>query len=46
VNQELMVLEAMKMETSVYAPAAGTVKGILVKEGDAVQSGQALIEFA
>lgn len=45
-NQEIMVLEAMKMETSIYAPSAGTVKAVLVKEGDSVQAGAALVEFA
>ncbi len=42
-NQEVVVLEAMKMETPIYAPAAGTVQAINVKEGDAVAEGQALL---
>jgi len=42
-NQEVIVLEAMKMETPIYAPAAGTVKAISVKEGEAVAEGQALL---
>jgi glutaconyl-CoA/methylmalonyl-CoA decarboxylase subunit gamma len=42
-NQEVIVLEAMKMETPIYAPAAGTVKAINVKEGEAVAEGQALL---
>lgn len=46
VDQEIMILEAMKMETSVNSSQAGTIKAVLVKEGDAVQSGQALVEFA
>ena len=41
----LLVLEAMKMETSVTAPVAGTVAAIKVKPGDSVQSGQVLVEF-
>lgn len=44
-NQEILVLEAMKMETSVSSEQAGKVKAILISVGDAVQSGQALIEF-
>lgn len=40
-----MILEAMKMETSVNADKAGTIKAVLVNVGDAVQSGQALVEF-
>jgi biotin carboxyl carrier protein len=43
VNQEVVVLEAMKMETPIYASAAGTVQNINVKEGDAVTEGQALL---
>jgi len=42
-NQEVIVLEAMKMETPIYAPAAGTVRAISVKEGEAVAEGQVLL---
>ena len=45
-DQEIMILEAMKMETSVNADKTGTIKTILVSVGDAVQSGQPLVEFA
>lgn len=44
-NQQVMVLEAMKMETYVTAPAAGTVKKVLVEVGKPVKMGQALVEF-
>jgi biotin carboxyl carrier protein len=44
-NDEMMIVEAMKMETSVSAPHAGKVKAVLVNVGDAVQAGQGLIEF-
>ena len=40
-----MVLEAMKMETEVRASESGTVSELLVKEGDAVQVGQALLRL-
>lgn len=36
----IVVLESMKMEIPVVAPAAGTLKEILVAEGDAVAEGQ------
>jgi len=39
----IMVLEAMKMETEVRAPADGIVQAITVKEGDVVQVGDTLI---
>jgi acetyl-CoA carboxylase biotin carboxyl carrier protein len=39
----LMILESMKMEISVTAPRAGTVKQILVKETDVVKEGQVLV---
>ncbi|MDR2581905.1 MAG: biotin/lipoyl-binding protein [Fibromonadaceae bacterium] len=42
-NPGVIVLEAMKMETPIYAPAAGTVKAINVKEGEAVAEGQVLL---
>jgi len=38
----IVTLEAMKMNTFVTAPSAGTVKEVLVKEGDAVEEGQVL----
>ena len=45
VNDVLMVLEAMKMETVITAPIAGKVAKINVNVGDAVQQGQVLAEF-
>jgi biotin carboxyl carrier protein len=42
----LVVLEAMKMEIRVSAPADGTVKKLHVKTGDVVERGQRLIELA
>ncbi len=41
-GDELMVLEAMKMNTHVYAPGAGTLTAILVQPGDNVEEGQSL----
>ena len=38
----IFMLEAMKMEVEVVAPAAGTVKAINVKNGDAVTTAQAM----
>ena len=45
VDDLIMVLEAMKMETNVTAPVAGTVKTIKVAEGDGVKAHQVLVEF-
>ncbi len=45
VNDILMVLEAMKMETVITAPISGKVAKINVNVGDAVQHGQVLVEF-
>tara|TARA_R110002167_G_scaffold61386_1_gene173187 strand:+ start:1242 stop:1463 length:222 start_codon:yes stop_codon:yes gene_type:complete len=36
----IVVLESMKMEIPVVAPVGGTLKEILVAEGDAVSEGQ------
>lgn len=44
-NQEVVVLEAMKMETPVYAPVAGTITAIHIKEQDSVSEGQVLLNI-
>lgn len=41
----LVILEAMKMETSVTAPIAGKVKSVKVTAGEAVKLNQILVEF-
>lgn len=38
----VMILEAMKMENSILATAAGTIKQILCKDGQSVQKGDVL----
>jgi biotin carboxyl carrier protein len=43
---QLLTLEAMKMNTYVFAPAAGTVKQVLVAPGDAVNEGQGLVKIS
>ncbi|MGF1678560.1 MAG: biotin/lipoyl-containing protein [Candidatus Methylacidiphilales bacterium] len=45
-GDELITMEAMKMNTHVFAPLSGTVTKILVNEGDAVEEGQILIELS
>ena len=45
-NEQLVTLEAMKMNTYIFAPTAGTVESILVKAGDAVEEGQTLVKLA
>jgi methylmalonyl-CoA carboxyltransferase small subunit len=45
VNDVLIVLEAMKMETVITSPVAGKVARVNVHVGDAVQAGQVLVEF-
>ena len=42
-DDELLILEAMKMENPVYATADGVVKEIKVKKDDTVDSEQLLI---
>ena len=37
-DDEVAILEAMKMEIPVVSPADGTIKEIKVKEGDAVEA--------
>jgi pyruvate carboxylase len=44
-GDKLVVLEAMKMLTTVSAPADGTVKNVLVAKGDAVDSDDLLVRL-
>lgn len=44
-GQGLVVMEAMKMENELRAPADGIVKAILAVPGQAVEKGAALVEF-
>jgi acetyl/propionyl-CoA carboxylase alpha subunit len=44
-GDELVVVEAMKMEHAIRAPAAGVVRAVLCAEGDQVERGQALVDF-
>jgi biotin carboxyl carrier protein len=45
VGQDLVVLESMKMEIPVPAPAAGIVAAIHVEPAQSVQEGQLLVEI-
>ena len=45
-GDNLLILEAMKMENLLKAPADATVRGIRVGKGDRVEKGQVLVEFA
>ena len=45
-NQEVAIIEALKMENPVVAPCAGTVNSISVKETDTVVDGQTLMTIA
>ncbi|PKQ70203.1 acetyl-CoA carboxylase biotin carboxyl carrier protein subunit [Raineya orbicola] len=42
----LLILEAMKMENAIKAPADATIKTICIKKGDSVEKNKVLIEFA
>ena len=42
-GEVVVIMEAMKMETEIVAPADGTVRKILVKAGDSVDTGAALV---
>jgi biotin carboxyl carrier protein len=42
----IVVLEAMKMENELRAPAAATVTAVRAQPGEAVEKGQVLVEFA
>ena len=42
---QVATIEAMKMNTYVYAPRAGTVAGVLVNPGDSVEEGSPLVRL-
>lgn len=44
-NDYLMITESMKMETTIQAPYDGKIKSVQVKDGEALESGDLLIEF-
>jgi biotin carboxyl carrier protein len=41
----MIVMESMKMETPVNAPAAGKILKILVSQGQQVKAGEVLLEW-
>ena len=45
-NQEVAIIEALKMENPVVAPCAVTVNSVAVKETDTVVDGQTLLTIA
>jgi len=44
-NDTILILESMKMEIPVAAPAAGTLRALLVSEGDSVKEGDVVAEL-
>lgn len=44
-GDNLLILEAMKMENSFDSPRSGIIKSIAVTKGQAVEKGQLLVEF-
>ena len=45
-GDNLLVLEAMKMENIIKSPDSGTVKKILITKGDKVEKNEVLIQFS
>jgi len=44
-GQDLLLLEAMKMQNRIKSDREGIIKNVLVKEGDKVPKGVVMIEF-
>ena len=44
-DDPLLVLEAMKMETTITSPVNGKIKAFRVHPGESVQGGQVLVDF-
>ena len=45
-DQELVILESMKMEIPVVSPVSGTVLAVNVQEGASVQEGTAVVTIS
>lgn len=45
-GQQIMILEAMKMEIDITSPSAGTIQKVLVSQNEAVDEGQPLAVIA
>jgi propionyl-CoA carboxylase alpha chain len=44
-GQELVIIEAMKMESAVASPRDGEIEDVLVTNGQAVEIGNILVAF-
>lgn len=44
-GDQILILEAMKMENVIKSPGDGVVKAVKVKEGDAVEKGSVMVEM-
>jgi pyruvate carboxylase len=44
-GDKLLTLEAMKMQTTIYAPADGIVEAIFVQNGDALESKDLILKL-
>jgi len=44
-DEPIIMIESMKMEIPVAAPSTGTVRSLLVSEGDDVAEGQEIVVF-
>ena len=44
-GQELVIIEAMKMESGVASPCDGEVEEVMVRPGQAVETGAILLAF-
>jgi len=45
IDQEVVLIESMKMEIPVVAEITGTVDEVLVQEGDTIEEGEVLVSL-
>jgi biotin carboxyl carrier protein len=44
-NDEMLIMEAMKMQNTIHSPMKGTIKNINIKAGDKIPKGFLMIEY-
>jgi biotin carboxyl carrier protein len=44
-NDEMLIMEAMKMQNTIHSPIKGTIKNVNIKAGDKIPKGFVMIDY-